>query len=69
VPARHGSRDPEEFRRTEYSPERQAVYSAARYQIDSSLPIEDSLRKFRVALYDMLSGRAHLSGTADTISR
>lgn len=56
--ARHGNRDPVEFRLTEYSPEREAVYASARYQIDSSQPLEDSLRMFRVALTDLLSTHA-----------
>ena len=56
VLARHGNRDREEFRRTEYSPEREAVYAAARYRVDSSQPVEAALREFRGALSDLLSG-------------
>jgi shikimate kinase len=33
---RHPGRDREEFRRVEYSPERERVYRTARFQVDSS---------------------------------
>jgi len=43
---RHPGRDPGEFRSTEYSEERQAVYRVARYQVDSSLIVQESERIF-----------------------
>ncbi len=53
---RHANRDREEFRRVEYSVERQTVYQAARYQVDSSLIVEESEEMFRVALRALVGG-------------
>lgn len=49
-------RDPQEFRNTEYSEERQAVYRAAGHQVDSSLTIQESEMMFRGALHLLLDG-------------
>jgi shikimate kinase len=69
VLARHRGRDPQEFRQTEYSPEREAVYCAARYRIDSSQPVEASLGDLRVALSKLLSEHASVSGLGDRGSK
>jgi hypothetical protein len=61
IHSRHPGRDPEEFRRTEYSDEREKVYRAAKLQVDSSCGIEESARKFRAAIQALL-GAKHLSG-------
>ena len=53
---RHPGRDPGEFRSTEYSEERMAVYRAARHQVDSSLPVQESEKMFRVALRALVGG-------------
>ena len=56
VLSRHPGRDPGEFRSTEYSEERQAVYRAARHQVDSSLTIQESEKMFRAALHALVGG-------------
>jgi hypothetical protein len=55
--SRHPGRRPTEFRETEYSAERQAVYSAARFQIDSSSDIEQSSRELEHAIRVLLNER------------
>jgi shikimate kinase len=52
---RHPGRNPEEFRQTEYSPEREEVYRAARFQVDSSIGTDESVRQFRKALQELLN--------------
>jgi shikimate kinase len=49
-------RGQEEFRRTEYSDEREKVYRAARIQVDSSGDVDGSVRMFREALQELLKG-------------
>jgi shikimate kinase len=51
---RHSMRDQVEFREVEYSDERQAVYRAAKYQVDSSTDFVQSLAAFRVAVRNMI---------------
>jgi shikimate kinase len=58
VYSRHSAeRRPEEFRETEYSDEREKVYRAAKFQVDSSGDIEESARKFRAAIQELLGAR------------
>jgi hypothetical protein len=57
VHSRHPGRDPEEFRRTEYSNEREKVYRAAKFQVDSSCSVEESASKFRAAIQELLSAK------------
>jgi len=56
VLSRHSGRDPGEFRGTEYSEERLAVYRAARHQVDSSPAVQESEMMFRDALRALLGG-------------
>jgi shikimate kinase len=54
VLARHGDRGVQEFRDTEYSEDRESVYRAARFQVDSSTDVEATRVAFRKALGELL---------------
>ncbi len=53
---RHPGRDPAEFRGTEYSVERQAVYASAKFQVDSGCAFDESLAQMRQALRQLVNG-------------
>ena len=55
VLSRHPGRNQEEFRQTEYSQEREQVYQAARFRVDSNTCVEESARKFQTALHELLN--------------
>jgi shikimate kinase len=58
VYSRHDpKRGQQEFRQTEYSDERRKVYRAARFQVDSSDAIDESVEKFREAIQRSLNSR------------
>lgn len=53
---RHCGRDPEEFRRTEYSDERQRVYNAAKTHVDTNCGLESAIEEFRGAIRRLIEG-------------
>jgi shikimate kinase len=54
---RHLGRTPEEFQRIEYSEERQKVYRAARFRVDSICDKDESVRQLRAAIQELLSDK------------
>jgi shikimate kinase len=58
VLARHRGRDPEEFRRTEYSNELRRVYEIARIHVDTDVDLDGSIAVFRAAIQDMIGNAA-----------
>lgn len=58
VHSRHPGRSAVEFQNTEYSIHRQRVYDAARFRIDSSRDLAQSLEEMRMALRDLANGAA-----------
>ena len=53
VLARYRERDPDEFRRTEYSDDRRRVYEAAWKRVDSSRSVENAVAEMRAAIQDL----------------
>ena len=57
---RHPGRDTDELRRTEYSPERSAVYDAAAHRVDSSRDLQSSADDLLAAMREIMAAAANL---------